>query len=879
MEALMRAAPLLLLLSLFAVGCSCKDEPSPSDDTDEPVDTDPPDDTDPQPDSDEPVEEPGADAEALDALRTASATPLRGHAEGGLLTTLELDVPLPGDPAADIVDSQLQFLEANRALYRLDDPRGELRPDRAPREGGVPVWSWRQHKQGVEVLGSSLKLVIAGDRLLLSHGRWVPDLGDAAVDLVPVVSGPDALDGVRRRGERPLALPELVLLHPSLSPVEVQAMTLAWRVTLGGQGDRSLLVDARTGATLLDLPLDLDLYADHDYQVRGLNQAGSTDRGQGTLWFTEDGQQGGYSAGLDADSEGVNADDEIRDLGDWYWDSFGRRGYHNVGGLFGAPDVQLHVDLFYTDGSGNEAMNAYGSGSAGLLQFHDGLATTDIIGHEYGHVWEFWESRLTYANQSGALSESVADVFGVLYARDHGDVDWLMGDGSAIGALRDVSNPPAFGQPDHMLAGSSGDGVGMRPVVATPSSANDNGSVHTNSGIPNKAAWLLIAGGSHNGLNVRPLGPDALGVLMYQAISGGMGSSETLSSFAADMVAMARLMESPVWDTFGFDFGYAPVSGTSCDVEKAYASVGMWTGTLDSDCDGVRDDAEWDNDADLIDDGADNCPTVSNPTQADADGDGVGDACDVDRDGDGDRNAVDNCPWRANGDQADFNSDGQGDACDDSDSDGTTDAVDNCRDVKNSSQQNTDGDGQGDACDNDDDNDGLPDASDNCPLVASPDVGDDDGDGVGDVCDNCPQDENADQQDCNGNGVGNACDPVFSLCPEDFQRLTRGLITRDSIIPIPTGCQSCPFELGVDWLERVSLPVEIAAPGDVTVEVVRRDGTVVARVQGASELEIPVGPGYQYRAPGTASYLELEGLSLRLEGTVAQDVTVGFMTR
>jgi hypothetical protein len=146
-------------------------------------------------------------------------------------------------------------------------------------------------------------------------------------------------------------------------------------------------------------------------------------------------------------------------------------------------------------------------------------------------------------------------------------------------------------------------------------------------------------------------------------------------------------------------------------------------------------------------------------------------------------------------------------------------------------------------------------------------------------CDNCPQDENGDQRDCNANGVGNACDEEFSLCPEDYQRLTRGVITRDSIIPIPIGCLSCPFELGVDWLEAVSLPVEIVAPGDVTVEVVRRDGTVVARVLGASELEIPVGPGYQYRAPGTASYLELEGLSLRLEGTVSQDVTVGFVVR
>ena len=80
--------------------------------------------------------------------------------------------------------------------------------------------------------------------------------------------------------------------------------------------------------------------------------------------------------------------------------------------------------------------------------------------------------------------------------------------------------------------------------------------------------------------------------------------------------------------------------------------------------------------------------------------------------------------------------DGLPDNCDDDDdNDGIVDTQDNCPLLSNANQLDTDGDGMGDICDPDDDNDGIEDGFDNCPLIYNPLQEDRDHDGIGDVCD------------------------------------------------------------------------------------------------------------------------------------------------
>ena len=182
-----------------------------------------------------------------------------------------------------------------------------------------------------------------------------------------------------------------------------------------------------------------------------------------------------------------------------------------------------------------------------------------------------------------------------------------------------------------------------------------------------------------------------------------------------------------------------------------------------------------DADDDGVPDGQDNCPYVSNPSQADSNGNAVGDACEgmtfefnsersegkkdqipgpedastigeaPDTDRDGVPDGQDNCPSVPNAAQADRDRDGLGDFCDpDLDGDGVPQLdgygrlLDNCPFKANADQADLDGDGFGDACEGDRDSDGVADEEDNCLWLPNTLQEDGDGDGVGDACQALP---------------------------------------------------------------------------------------------------------------------------------------------
>ncbi len=125
----------------------------------------------------------------------------------------------------------------------------------------------------------------------------------------------------------------------------------------------------------------------------------------------------------------------------------------------------------------------------------------DVVGHELTHGVTQYESSLFYYYQSGAINESFSDLWGEYYDQTNGlgtdtaGVKWQIGeDISDLGTIRNMSDPAAFGDPDKMSSGNYDE------------SEDDNGGVHHNSGLNNKAVFLMVDGGSFNGKTVTALG-------------------------------------------------------------------------------------------------------------------------------------------------------------------------------------------------------------------------------------------------------------------------------------------------------------------------------------------------------------------------------------
>lgn len=218
---------------------------------------------------------------------------------------------------------------------------------------------------------------------------------------------------------------------------------------------------------------------------------------------------------------------------DYYLNVHGRRGLDGGGGPGFYPSAsgsqvlissRVHFGLNYNNAFWDGRMMTYGDGDG--VRFSS-FAALDIVAHEMTHGVTQFSAGLNYNGESGALNESMSDVFGSLvkrFTRGENATTWWHGEdaytpGTPGDASRYLDEPHRAAQkgytadddPDHYSERYTG--------------GADNGGVHINSGIANKAFYLLAKGGTHHrGGSMTGIGADAAARIWYRALTTYMTS-------------------------------------------------------------------------------------------------------------------------------------------------------------------------------------------------------------------------------------------------------------------------------------------------------------------------------------------------------------------
>ncbi len=255
-------------------------------------------------------------------------------------------------------------------------------------------------------------------------------------------------------------------------------------------------------------------------------------KNRATLPGTSVRKEGGKPTGDVAVDEAYDgAGDTFR----FYLDVFNRNSIDGLGlKINSSVHLRRKFDNAYWDGN----QMAYGDGDGTI--FNRFTLSLSVIGHELTHGVVQFSGGLVYQNQAGALNEHLADVFGVLVeqykkGQEAHQATWLVGEGILAPGIRGQAirsmRAPGTAYDDPML-GVDPQPYHMRGYISSP---DDNGGVHTNSGIPNHCFYLLA----------QYLGGRAwekAGAIWYDALQKLHKPQATFADFADKTLESARTL-------------------------------------------------------------------------------------------------------------------------------------------------------------------------------------------------------------------------------------------------------------------------------------------------------------------------------------------------
>lgn len=370
-------------------------------------------------------------------------------------------------------------------------------------ERGDTHGRYAQVKNGLPVSGGDLVLHADAKGMLYAVNSTAR--ASAAAPPVPVLD-PAKATAAARLGMPEVAVteaarPQLIYLLPPQGELR-----LCWRLEVRGESDTGpvhdvVFVDALSGELAARSALL------HSVRNRKVYSANGTKVLPGALRRKE-------GDPLDVDPVVNGNYDRLGATYACYADLFGRDSFDHAG----APLVSsVHYGIRYNNAFWDSGQMVHGDGDG--VTFGNFALSLDVTAHELTHAVTQESAGLAYSDESGALNESMSDVFAsVCESYKNGAVDdrtWMLGE--------DVFTPATPGDALRYMGRPTDDGISRDYYPERYVGSRDYGGVHVNSGIANLAFYLVAQGGSHPRGKTRTVVP-ALGIskarqIWYRALT------------------------------------------------------------------------------------------------------------------------------------------------------------------------------------------------------------------------------------------------------------------------------------------------------------------------------------------------------------------------
>jgi bacillolysin len=445
---------------------------------------------------------------------------------------IRLSVP----PSSSRSERALAFVDRYGTAFGLGG-RDEVRVTRETAADDVVGEHVRlqQVHRGIPVRAGEFLVHLKGGRVVAANGHVTDRFPE---DLTPSVTPAAALESARAyiaknlRGQAADATysePRLEIFDRGLVDEGVYPVVLTWFVEARGPELRQYVwVDAQRGGVVFGV----------SQLARALSRAVYTANNGSVLPGTLVRSEGGPATG-DAD-----VDDAYRFTGatyDYFFTVHGQDSYDNAG-------ATIVSSVHYLSGFAGLMWNG------SQIVYGDGYASADdMVAHELAHAVADHTADFLDYNQSGALNESFADIFGETvdlvdgFGNDLARVRWQIGEDLPSGAVRDMMSPNAYGQPARMTDSTY---FSCSDHAWTDGNA-DGGGIHVNSGVPNHAYALMVDGGTYNGYTITGIGLTKAAKVEYRALreylASGSGFDDAyaaLNQACGDLVGTAGITMS-----------------------------------------------------------------------------------------------------------------------------------------------------------------------------------------------------------------------------------------------------------------------------------------------------------------------------------------------